>query len=432
MILCSVLIFRRMRGFFKRGEVMAVPVGRIESEFYFKVLFYEKLPLKFFKDRVEYNLILNQPFLNEMVLRADKPIGGLKPRTKIALLFNYRGQSVDFTSEIIKISEGLIVCKAPEKLHKKLDRNYLRVGVPSDIKVLFAFRGDRYNLSFPKVMEYEDLAASDLFSNNNTGNLSELINQLKIEVKNFADGYKVVNFKDKKPETFEEKIISETGKTLYLPSTDGRLPATDPYPKKRIITEEIFKRYLECAGMENAHLDEICARFMKYKLNDGIYSDMWIPVLFHEYVVGYIHFWINKEQREHFDYTVFDDMFQFSKVLAFSLKESGYFEAGKIKNEPFEGKVLDISVSGLLFACPHDFSVVSVLLPDSELTVSIAAPNRTINVIAKIVRRFTDKSTVYLGCRFTGMVPEDTRFLFEYLYGRQIDDSDSAFLSGQV
>jgi len=411
---------------------MAVPTGRIEAEFYFKVLFYEKIPLKYIKDRVEYNLILAQPVLDQMVLRTDKPINSLKPRAKIALLFNYRGQSVDFTSEIIKVSEEMIICKVPEKLHKNLDRNYLRVDVPSDIKVLFAFRGDRYNLSFPRVTEYESVAAGDLYSNYNTSNLSELIKQLTDMAKNFADGYKIVNFKDKKPETLEEKILSETGKALYLPSTVGRFPLVDPYPKKRIITEEIFKRYLEGTGEEINYLDEACARFIKNKFNDGIYSDAWVPILFHEYVVGYIHIWIDKEGRMPFDYTVLDSLFQFSKVLAFSLKESGYFETGKIENESFEGRVLDISVSGLLFACSHDFSIASLLLLDSDLTVSIVAPNRTINVVAKIVRRLTDKAIVYFGCRFTGMVPEDTRFLFEYLYGRQIDDADGAFFSGQV
>jgi len=411
---------------------MAVPTGRIESEFYFKVLFYDKLPLKYIKDRVEYNLFLAQPVHEEMVLRTGKPIGNLKPRAKISLLFNYRGQSVDFTSEIIRVSDELITCKVPEKLHKNLDRNFLRVDVPSDIKVLFTFRGDRYNLSFPKVMEYEDVSEKDLFRSYNSRNLSELIGQFTNMVKSSSDGYKIINFKDKRPETTEEKIVSETGKALYLPSTVGRLPATDPYPKKRIITEEIFKRYLEGTGAEIDYLDETCARFIRNKFNDGIYSDAWVPILFHEYVVGYIHIWIDKEGRMPFDYTMLDSLFQFSKVLAFSLKENGYFETGKVENEPFEGEVLDISVSGLLFACPQSFGVASQLLVDSELTVSIVAPNRTINVVAKIVRRFTDEAIVYFGCRFTGMVPEDTRFLFEYLYGRQIDDADSAFLSGQV
>jgi len=411
---------------------MAVPAGRIESEFYFKVLFDEKLFLKYIKDRVEYHLVLDQPILEEMILRPDRPIAGLKPRTKIALLFNYRGQSIDFTTEIIKVSEEYVICKTPEKLHKNLDRNYLRVDMPSDIKIMFAFRGDRYNLALPKVTEYESVTAGDLFGADNTRNLSDLIKQLTGLVKNFADGYKIVNFKDKKPETLEEKVVSATGKALFLPSTVGRLPAADPYPKKRIITEEIFKRYLESTGIGEEYLAETCARFMKNKFNDGIFSDAWVPILFHEYVVGYIHIWINKEGRLPFDFSMLDNLFQFSKVLAFSLKENGYFETGRIENEPFESRVLDISASGLLFACSHSLSIASLLLVDSELTVIIEAPNRTINVIARIVRRFKDKNAVYFGCRFSGMVPEDTRFLFEYIYGRQIDDSDSAFLSGQA
>jgi len=71
-------------------------------------------------------------------------------------------------------------------------------------------------------------------------------------------------------------------------------------------------------------------------------------------------------------------------------------------------------------------------LVDAELSVAIEAPNRNINVNARIVRRFKDKSACYFGCRFLNMAPEDTRFLFEHLYGRQYDDNDSAFLTGQV
>jgi hypothetical protein len=411
---------------------MAVPAGRIESEFYFKVLYYDRLPLKYIKDGVEYQLTLIQPVLDEMILRPNMPVSNLKPRSKIALLFNYRGQSVDFTTEIIKTSEEKIICKAPEKKKKNLDRNYLRVDVPSDIKILFTFHGERYNLSFPKIMEYENVSAEDLFVNNDSRNLSELINQFTNIVKSFSVLFKIINFKDKKPDALEERIVSETGKALYLPSSTERLPATDPYPKKRIITEEIFKRYLEGTGVKIDYLDETCMRFMMNKCNEGIYSEAWVPILFHEYVIGYIHIWINKKGRQSFDFTMLDSLFQFSKVLAFSLKESGYFENGKIENESFECRVLDISVSGLLFACPHGFGIASSLLIDSDLTVSIVTPNRTINVTSKIVRRFKDKTAAYFGCRFTGMVPEDTRFLFEYLYGRQIDDTDSAFLFGQV
>ncbi len=410
---------------------MATIVGRIEREFYLKVMFDEKVPLNYVKDREEYILTLDKPATNELILSANKNAEKLKPNSKIVLIFNYRGQ-IDFTTEIIAVKDEFIICKTPEKLHKNLDRAYLRIDTPSDVKVIFTFGGDRYNLSFPKVMEYEEVSAENLFGGDETKNLSALIKQLTESLKTFADGYKIINFKDKKPESLEEQIVSETGKALFIPSTIGHFPVTDPYPKKRIITEEIFKRFLESTGVDYSALDENCASFIRKKYDEGIFSDAWIPILFQEYVIGYIHVWIDKQGRLPFDYSMLDSVYQFARVLAFSLKENGYFEKGKIANEPFDGKVLDISASGLLFAYPLGTRLASTLLPGSELSVSIETPKRTVSVKAKIVRRYKDRTAAFFGCRFTGIEPEDTRFLFEHLYGRQIDDTDAAFLSGQV
>ena len=411
---------------------MATPVGRIEKEFLFKVLFEENLPIIYIKDRCEYQLRLADPAGEELVLRPDRAIGNIKNRSKLELLFNYHGQVLDFTVDVIAVKGDLIYCNAPEMLYKNLDRNYLRVDIPSDLKVIFTFRGDRYNLSFPRVSEYESVNEHELFKKDDPRNLSQLVKQLTGSLKNFADGYKIINFKDKKPETLEEKIVSETGKALFIPLTMGPLPKTDPYPKKRIITEEIFKRYLEGTGVSTVLLEDTCTHFVKDKFDNGIFSDAWVPILFHEYVIGYIHIWINKQGKLPFDFTVLDNVYQFSKVLAFSLKENGYFEQGKIHNEPFEGRILDISASGLLFAYPLGSALSSTLIVDAELAVGIEAPNRNVNVLARIVRRFKDKSANYFGCRFINMAPEDMRFLFEHLYGRQLDDSDSAFLTGQV
>jgi len=411
---------------------MATPVGRIEKEFLFKALYEEKLPVVYIRDRHEYELVLEHPAGEELTFRPDRPLGKLKVRDKLPLLFNYRGQVIDFTAEILGQNNDFVICRTPETLYKNLDRNYLRVDAPSDIKVIFTFKGDRYNLEFPKVSEYENIASGDLVRNIDPRNLSGLIKQITDTLKNFADGFRIVNFKDKKPETTEERIVSETGKTLFIPSTVGFLPKTDPYPKKRIVTEDIFKRYLETTGIGSSFLEENTARFLKNKFEDGVYSDAWVPILFQEYVIGYIHIWIDKQGRLPFDFSVLDHVYQYAKVLAFSLKENGYFEHGRMHNEPFDGRVLDISASGLLFAYPLGTSLLATLMIDAELTVAIEAPNRTINVNAKIVRRFKDKSACYFGCRFLNMAPEDTRFLFEHLYGRQYDDNDSAFLTGQV
>jgi c-di-GMP-binding flagellar brake protein YcgR len=411
---------------------MATPVGRIEKEFLLLALFEQKLSVRYLKDRNEYALTLEQPAGEELVFRPNKPLGKLKPRAKLPLLFNYRGQTIDFSVELLAQKDELLFCKPPETLYKDLDRNYLRVDTPTDLKIIFTFKGDRYNLAFPKVSEYEHIGADDLARNLDPKNLSGLMKQITGTLSNFADGFKIVNFKDKKPETMEERIVSETGKTLFIPSTAEFLPKTDPYPRKRIITEEIFKRYLETTGVGATFHNENIARFLRGKLDNGIYSDAWVPILFQEYVIGYIHVWIDKQGRTPFDFSVLDNVYQSAKVLAFSLKENGYFEHGRIQSESFEGRVLDISASGLLFACPLGSSLLVTLLVDAELTVTIEAPDRTINVLARIVRRFKDKSAGYFGCRFINMAPEDTRYLFEHLYGRQIDDRDSAFLTGQV
>ncbi|MCL2243835.1 MAG: PilZ domain-containing protein [Treponema sp.] len=412
---------------------MGTPVGRIEREYLFKVLYDAQLPIMYMKDRAEYTMTLEHPVNDEMTLRPDRSIGRPKPLSRLDLLFKYRGQVVDFSAEIQTFHDDLIVCKVPQMLYKDLDRDYLRVDTPSDLKIVFTFRGDRYKLSLPKLSEYETLDHEELIRSLDPRNLSGLIMQITNLLKNYADGYKIVNFKDKKPENIEERIVSETGKTLFVPSTVGRLPKNDPYPKKRIITEDLFKRYLESTGTGQAYLAEMCTRFIKQKYDDGIYSDAWIPILFQEYVIGYVHIWIDKEDRLPIDYSVIDNVYEYTKVLAFALKENGYFEHGKVENESFRGRVLDMSASGLLFAYPHSSVLASTLLIDSELTVTIEAPNRSINVIAKIVRRFKDKSAQYFGCHFINIVPEDIRFLFEHLYGRHMDDDTvTDLLIGQV
>jgi hypothetical protein len=410
---------------------MATPIKRIEKDFLLKVLYDEQIPIMYLRDRTEYILILEKPAKSELVLKADRPISRLKIRSKMDLMFDYRGQVIIFAVEVSSVKDEIITVPAPEFLYKNLDRSFSRISTPSDLQVQFTFLGDRYSLTFPKVMEYESENMGDFFRDIDPQNLSGLIEQLAAWIKGYASGYKLIIFKDVKPNTTEERIVAETGKSLYLPSTLANFPQADPYPKKRLITEAMFKRYLESTGVDLAYVDDACTRFIKTKFDSGIFSDIWVPLLFQEYVIGYIHAWISNEGKLPFDYGVIDTLYQFAKVLSYSLKMNGYFESGKLKNEPFEGKVIDISASGILFAYPHS-SLSSSLLPDSELAVKVITPRRTVNSNARIVRRYKDNSMGYFGCRFLDLAPEDMRFLFEYIYGKPFTDTDASFIIGQV
>jgi hypothetical protein len=410
---------------------MATSIKRIEKDFLLKVLYDEQIPIMYLRNRTEYILYLEKPAKSEVFLRSDRPIPGLKPKKKLELIFDYRGQIIFFPVSVSIVKDEHIIADSPEYLYKNLDRSFSRVNTPSDLLVQFTFRGDRYSLSYPKISEYESGAIGEFMANLDPKNLTKLIDQMASWIKGYANGYKLVIFKGVKPVITEECIIAETGKIFYIPSTLTPFPDVDPYPKKKIVTFDMFKRYLESTGVDQEFTEEAVNRFLKAKYDAGFFSDAWVPVLFQEYVVGYIHIWINKEGKLPFDYSVIETLNQFSKVLAFSLKVNGYFDKGRMRNEPFEGKIIDISASGILFTYPQS-TLSSSLLPDSELAVKLSSPKRTISAHAKIVRRYKDAAMGYFGCRFLDMAPEDLRFLFEYIYGKPFTDLDASFLAGQV
>jgi len=407
---------------------MATPVKNIEKEILLKIMFDENIPVIYYKDRVEYVFMLKKSVGEDMLFEVNQPIEKLKIKDRIDLTFEYQGKPVAFITEVVQIREQEITCTIPDYFYKDLDRSYSRVSVPTHMQVNFTFLGDRYDLSFPKVPEYNTEDLGHIFQDDDIKNLSGLIVQMSTWIKTFASNYRLVIFKDVKPSTTEERIIAETGRALFLPSTHESFPQSDPFPRKRIITEDVFKRYLESTGIGVAFIDSACARFIKAKADSGIFSDAWIPILFHEYVIGYVHIWIDVADKPPFDYEIINTLFQLTKVLAYSLKINGYFEKGKLKNDPFEGKVIDISASGLLFAYPVSSNISSVLKPDSKLTVKITTPERSITTEARIVRRFKDKTIGYYGCRFDKMEPEEHNYLFEFIYGKPFADTDSEFL----
>jgi hypothetical protein len=410
---------------------MATPVKRIEKDFLLKALYDEQLPVMYIKGKTQYIFMVEKPTKGQMFFKADRPVEGLKLRKKIDLLFDYRGQVIVFSTEVSDFKDDHVITLEPEFLYKNLDRSFSRVSIPTDLDVQFTFLGDRYSLSYPKVTEFESETQAEFMQNLDPKNLSGLVDQMAEWIKGYASNYKLTIFKDKKPSSTEERLLAETGKSFYLPSTFGTFPSDDPYPKKRIITEDIFRRYLESTGVDLMYLDNACSRFIEQKNKAGIFSDLWVPVLFQEYVIGCIHIWVDKEGILPFDYSIIDNLYQFSKVLAYSLKINGYFESGKLKNDPFEGKIIDISASGLLFTNPHS-PLATTLMTDSELSIRLVTKRRTVNVKAKIVRRYKDKVQAYFGCRFMNLAPEDLRFLFEYIYGKPFTDKDAAFLAGQV
>ncbi|MDR3130194.1 MAG: PilZ domain-containing protein [Treponema sp.] len=413
---------------------MATPIKRIEKDFLLKVVYDEQIPVKYMKNRTEYTLTLEKPVKERINLKAGRLIPGLRPGRKMNLMFNFRGRMISFSITIQSFLSGRIQAEAPEFLYRDLRRSYLRVQGPRDIRAQFLFSGERYSLDYPKIHSDEgeiEPRFQEYVKNDDLKNLDGLIAQFSRWIEDYSSGRQLILFGNLRPSSLEECLISETGKAVYLPSTLGSFPKNDPYPEKLLITEDIFLRCIESSSADFADPQDAAVRFIRAKFDSGIFSDAWVPIQFYQYIIGYIHIWINELGRPPFSYDVIAGVFQFAGVLSFSMKESGCFESGRIKNTPFEGKIIDISVSGLLFAYPLS-AISEALAPGSELSVTVKTPVRSISARARVVRRYKDNIQGYFGCRFLDMRPEDTRFFFEFIYGRPFTDAEAMFLTGCV
>jgi hypothetical protein len=265
-------------------------------------------------------------------------------------------------------------------------------------------------------------------------NLSSLTQELFVWTNGAVDGYRVTIFKSgAEPGGIEERILSETGKVLYIHSTRSGLPKTDSSPGQRLITEGLFLQYLEHIGFHANRLDDVMYRFIKAKINDGIVSEIWVPILFQEYMIGHIHVWTKKDGARPLNHEAIEVVCNFAKAIAFSLKAQGYFDSHLIENKPFESLIVDISASGLLFAYSNS-STMFTLYPGINLSVNLETPERTITTDARVVRHVKANNVSCVGCQFITMNIEDQNFLFEFIYGRPFSPvmDEAPFLVGQA
>ena len=81
-------------------------------------------------------------------------------------------------------------------------------------------------------------------------------------------------FKERHPETLEERLIVRTGKIFYLPTVAGGLPLVDPYVSPRIVTRDIFADFLRYDDIREDLVADEVLRFERNKRSSGILSEL--------------------------------------------------------------------------------------------------------------------------------------------------------------
>lgn len=408
---------------------MATNLRRIEKEFVLGSARDGAVSLLLLAGSGEWPCLITGMTDESLTLSHSMPLRLLRRSQVYEFRFVYREQPMAFRSRVLDVKESSLAVEMPQTVYKNLGRRYSRRAPPIEMTVSFSFRGDRYDLSFPTTREFEPVAEPEPNSTFDPSDIRALVREFNDRASEFASERSVRMFKERKPESVEEKIIVRTGKIYYLPTAIGGLPVIDPYVQPRIVTRETFADYMREQGVRDDLVEDEVIRFERNKKNSGLLSELMIPLLFQEYVIGYVRLANKQVGKPPFDLGVLETFHQFAKVLAYSLKTNGYFRNAPKKGDDYSADVIDISAGGVLFSnASHDLS--TSLLPGSTIALSMKARGRQVKASAEVKRVYRDASRSYFGVEYAQIAPEDFRFLFESLYGRSFTDADATGIEG--
>jgi hypothetical protein len=430
---------------------MAVVIKRIEKNILLKSLFNKDIPIKYITSRREYSLVL-QSIADDKItytIIAAESSASKSPdadkadfiiRKKLDCIFIIDNVRYSFSPVVISLNSNTLVTTNPQQLYQDLQRSYYRILPPVSMKIILRQSGWIYDLDYPAIDTVDDV--SETVTNNFDGDGEKLKDEAdkKLQaIKDSVDSYELLLYKDNTPKRVEEKLIANTGKVLFVSNEINGFVETLRDTNKHFIDKDAFSRYLLSTGVTEQFLDSAIQRFIVKRREQLIVADAYVPVMFHQYILGCIHACINEGSNKKFDIAACENIFETGKLFAASLEARGYFNEGKHPDKPFSSLLVDTSASGFKIRMfrehpsarlqPGTALDVLIRLPARNSLMSAQslagqeAPVRKIRAQARVVRKTTDVVNVTFGCKFTKIEGEDLRFMFESIYGKPFMDS---------
>lgn len=403
---------------------MGVSVGRIEKEFILSSVRDKQISVRIHALKIEVDgQIKNFDTTKIDFYNTEGKWDGFHEKDKIRVFFSYYGHTMTFETEVLSVEKDILRTKYPNNLVKNLERKYERVPPPKNVQASFVMKGKKFVLDFPKSEEYNPAHKPEADGDLLNESIQSLISGFREKVRMIASKNSIKMFREKKPETLEEKLISVSGKMFYIPNTEAYQFDIDTLGDTKLINRKILRDVLIEEGTSEKNVDLKIESLLVEKQEQGIRSEIYCPILYREYVAGYIYVGNTMEKRRPLTEDLLEYVDQFSKILAYSLKMHGYFKGTKPVPTEYSAQIVDISASGLLFVHPSQELADNLLLyTDFDLILQFS--NRKMTVPSRIMRRFEEADTFYYGVLFLEMHPEDFRYLFDFIYGRDYRPED--------
>jgi c-di-GMP-binding flagellar brake protein YcgR len=402
---------------------MGTEVGRIEKEFVFKSLVDDKVPCDVHASRKEFSCRFSGVSEDRLEMSpVEGKLDGLTIGEEVRVFFYLKNNYHTFASRVLETSPDHVVVQQPPGVYKNLQRKYERVKQEGSIDVSFSLHGTKVELNFPKSDRFSPVEPPEEDVTFDPRRIQEVVKTFRIKMETLTSDNKIVMLRDRMPRSWEEKIIVRLGKSLWIPSTAEDFPVRDPFPDERVITKSELIALEEEAGSAPYLVTSKLGNLLYEKTKKDIVSELWCPVLYNEYVVGYVHVWNTAARRERISRDLIEFVQQFAKVLCYSLVTNGYFKVENSTERRYEAPIIDLSASGLLFAHTST-ELVKELLVHTDLDLTVRLDTRTIPVGGRIMRKFRDAENTYFGLLFLKIEQADFQFLFHFLYGKEFDPS---------
>jgi hypothetical protein len=400
---------------------MGTEVGRIEKEFVFKSLADDGVPCDLHGSRREYKCRFSG-FADEALELSpvEGKLEGFEPGEEVRVFFYLKNNYHTFATKVVTAGPDKLVVQQPPGVYKNLQRKFERVKLQGMIDASFSLHGTKVELNFPKSDRFNPVEPPQTDESFDPRRIQDMVKAFRVKVETMASDNQIVMMRDKMPRTWEEKTIVRLGKALWIPSTNDDFPVRDPYPDERVITKSDLIRMEEEAGAQPYVITSKLGNILYEKTKKDIVSELYCPVLYNEYMVGYVHVWNTAARRERISRELFEFVYDFAKVLCYSLVTNGYFKVENSTERRYEAPIIDMSASGLLFA-HTSADLIKELLIHTDLELTLRMEKRTIVVGARIMRKFRDAENTFFGLLFLRIEPEDFQFLYQYLYGKPFD-----------
>ena len=400
---------------------MGTQVGRIEKEFVFKALVDDATPCDVHGAGKEAQCRFSHVTEERLeMIPLSGPLPGFQAGEEIRVFFYLKNNYHTFSARLLEAGADKMVVQHPRGVYKNLQRKYERVKPPEDLHVSFSLKGTKIELNFPKSERFSEVEPPEAAATFDPRRIQTLVRAFREKMSTLVSDNRIVMMRDRLPRAWEEKVMVRLGECLWIQSTEEDFPAKDPFPDERVITKGALIRLEEESGAAPYIITGKLGNILYEKSKKGVFSELWCPVLYNEYVVGYLHIWNTMERKNRIGKDLVEYSWQFARMLAYSLVTNGYFKAENASERRYEAPIIDMSASGLLFA-HNSGDLNKELLVHTDLDLTMRVGKRIFKVGSRVMRKFRDAENNYFGVLFLKVEPKDFMYLFEYLYGKPFD-----------